>query len=47
MSMNNQGRVTAPNEISYATHESFSGNKALDQATKLIFETGSFQENRN
>ena len=44
MSMNNQGRVTAPNEISSATHESFSGNKALDQATKLIFETGSFKK---
>jgi len=44
MSMNTQGRITAPTKINYNVSKSFSGNKALEQATKLIFETGNFNK---
>ncbi len=41
MSLNNQGRPTAPSAANDAVQvQTVSGNKALDQATKLIFETG-------
>ena len=41
MSMNNQGRPTAPSTAVNGNEQpTFSGSKALNQATKLIFETG-------
>ena len=40
MSMNNQGRPTAPTAANSNTRQTLSGNKGLSQAEKLIFEIG-------
>ncbi len=40
MSMNTQGRQTAPEVVTVSEHKTISGNKGLAQAEKLIFEIG-------